>query len=79
MTVRYDHRAKSRARSLSEVNEFRPLPALHRGATRTSTGFSASARATVRERFLMSRRMEERLDLTGACEPSFHLEGGVSG
>ncbi len=33
-------------------------------------------RETVRERFLMTRLMENWLDLTGAFEPSFRLRGG---
>ena len=34
------------------------------------------ARETVRERFLMTRLMEDWLDLIGAFEPSFRLRGG---
>jgi len=34
------------------------------------------ARATVRERFLMTRLMEEWMDLIGSFEPVFHLKGG---
>lgn len=35
------------------------------------------ARATVRERFLMSRLMEDWLDLIDGIEPSFHLRGAA--
>ena len=35
------------------------------------------ARETVRERFLLTRLMEDWLDLLGAFEPRFHLKGGV--
>ncbi len=37
-----------------------------------------NARQTVRERFLLTHLMEQWLDLIGAFEPRFHLDGGAA-